>query len=383
MRHNQRPQLQQFFFQLACAAFLTACAHAAPLQAHKVTTLPALKPLPLSTGGRILSSPSPNASSFGGANFTYQWPGTYFRAAFKGTAVYFQVVKGKQILHIVVDGQPLEPLVTPEPGAYELDGLGDREHTISILVATESIDAPNTFGGLAVPAGEKPLNPPRHHRQMEFIGDSHTVGYGNLSATHNCTEDEVWATTDDTQAFGAITAAHYDADYQVNAISGRGVVRNYDGSQGDTLPQAYPWVLFDKQQKYSDPSWKPQVIVIALGTNDFTTRLHPNEPWKSRDDLHRDFEATYARFLQGLRSDHPTALFIVWATDMVDGEIEVEAQKVVQDLKQRGDQHILFLPINGLSFGACNWHPSLADEKVIAGKLEQLIDADPQVWKNQ
>jgi lysophospholipase L1-like esterase len=142
-------------------------------------------------------------------------------------------------------------------------------------------------------------------------------------------------------------------------------------------------VLFDKQQKYSDPSWKPQVVVIALGTNDFTTRLHPNEPWKSRDDLHRDFEATYAHFLQGLRASNPTALFIVWATDMVDGEIEVEAQKVVQELRQRGDQHILFLPINGLSFGACNWHPSLADEKVIAGKLEQLIDADPQVWKNQ
>lgn len=378
-----RHQLQQLFCAAACAAFLTACAHAAPLQAHKVATLPALKPVPMSTGGRILPSPSASVDPFGGTNFTYQWPGTYFKAAFKGTSVFFRVVKGKQILHIVVDGQPVEPLVRPEPGAYDIDGLGEREHTISILVATESIDAPDTFGGFAVPAGEKPLTPPRHHRQMEFIGDSHTVGYGNLSATRNCTEDEVWATTDDTKAFGALTAAHYDADYQINAISGRGVVRNYDGSKGDTLPQAYPYVLFDKQQKYSDPAWKPQVIVIALGTNDFTTRLHPTEPWKTRDELHRDFEANYAHFLQGLRARNPGALFIVWATDMVNGEIEVEAQKVVQDLKLHGDQHILFLPINGLTFGACNWHPSLADEKVIADKLEQLIDADPHVWKNQ
>jgi hypothetical protein len=65
-----------------------------------------------------------------------------------------------------------------------------------------------------------------------------------------------------------------------------------------------------------------------------------------------------------------------------DGEIEAAAQKVVQGLKQRGDQRILLLPIDGLSFGACNWHPSMADEQVIADKLIHRIDADLQVWKN-
>jgi lysophospholipase L1-like esterase len=380
MRHP----LQYFSLALACAALFAASAHAAPLEAHKVATPPALRPLPIATGGRILVTPSPTTNNFGPANYTYQWPGTYFRAAFKGTTVFFQIVKGKQILHIVVDGQPAVPLVHPDPGVYAIDGLTLAAHTIEILIATESQDAPNTFGGFAIPAGEKALPPPRPRpHQIEFIGDSHTVGYGNLSATHDCTEDQVWANTDDTQAFGALTAAHYDADYQINAISGRGVVRNYDGEKADTLPQAYPWVLFDKQQKYTDPKWNPQVIVIALGTNDFTTRLHPSEPWKTRDDLHRDFEATYAQFLQGLRARNPAALFIVWATDMVNGEIEAEAQKVVQARQQQGDHHILFQPINGLSFAACNWHPSLADDGVIADKLIHLIDADKQIWTNQ
>ena len=270
----------------------------------------------------------------------------------------------------------------PDPGVYAIDGLTQAAHTIEILVATESQDAPNTFGGFAVPTDEKPLpSPPRPH-QIEIIGDSHTVGYGNLSATRDCTEDQVWANTDDTQAFGALTATHYDADYQVNAISGRGVVRNYNGTPADTLPQAYPYVLFDKQQKVSDPAWHPQVIVIALGTNDFTTRLHAGEPWKTRDELHASYEATYSQFLQSLRATNPAALIIVWATDMADGEIEAEAQKVVHARQQQGDHSIQFLPIDGLTFSACNWHPSLADEKVIADKLIHIIDADPQVWKN-
>src|SRR6185312_14756892 len=107
--------------------------------------------------------------------------------------------------------------------------------------------------------------------QIEFIGDSHTVGYGNTSRTRECTQDDVWKTTDNSQSFGPLIAGHYAADYQINAISGRGIVRNYNGTPGDTLPVAYPYVLFDKKEEYSDPHWKPQIIVISLGTNDFST----------------------------------------------------------------------------------------------------------------
>ena len=67
---------------------------------------------------------------------------------------------------------------------------------------------------------------------------------------------------------------------------------------------------------------------------------------------------------------------------MADGEIEAEARKVVHARQQQGDHSIQFLPIDALTFSACNWHPSLADDKVIADKLIHIIDADPQVWKN-
>lgn len=329
----------------------------------------------MSVSGRMLTTPA-SAANFGGLDYTCQWPGSYFRAAFQGTRVYFRIVAGDQILHVIADGRAIASLKKPTPGVYELQGLSPGMHQISILVATESQAAPNTFGGFAIPSSEKALNPPPRRRQIEFIGDSHTVGYGNLSTSHACTRDQVWADTDDTKAFGALTAARYDADYQINAISGRGVVRNYDGFQADTLPQAYPYILFDKKQQYSDPAWTPQVIVIALGTNDFSTPLRAGERWKSRDELHADYEATYLRFLEDLRARHPHALLIVWATDMAQGEIESEAQKVVQQMKRRGDQFIAFIPVDGLTFGACDWHPSLADDQTIAGKLIHVIDAE-------
>jgi lysophospholipase L1-like esterase len=281
----------------------------------------------------------------------------------------------------VVDGQAAGVLVKPEAGAYEVEGLSDGKHAISVLVATESQAEPDTFGGFAIPADEKALRPTPRTRQMEFIGDSHTVGYGILSNTRMCTEAQVWARTDDTRAFGALTADHYGADYQINAISGRGVVRNYNGFQADTLPEAYPYVLFDGKQKYEgagygDSGWKPQVVVIALGTNDFSTPLNPGERWKTRNELHADYEATYARFVAGLRARNPGAFFIVWATDAAGSESEAEARNVVQQRQQRGDRRISFLPVEGLSFGACNWHPTVADDRAIADKLVRLIDAE-------
>ena len=374
--------LSRLLFAFSFAAFLSAQADAGQPAVHRVSDLPAVIPLAASTGGRMLTVPS-TASGFGGKDYIHQWPGAYFRAAFEGTRVFFRIVRGDETLLIVVDGQPAMKLIKPEAGVYEVDGLDEGKHAIGIFVASEEMGAPNRFGGFAIPSDGQALRLPPRRRQMEFIGDSHTVGYGDLSPKHECTLDEVRANTDDTKALGAMTAAHYDADYQINAISGRGVIRNYGGWSGDTLLQVYPYVLFYQKQKYMDPAWKPEVLVIALGTNDFSTPLNPGERWKTRDELHADYEATYLRFLQKLRARNPHAYFIVWATDIGGGEIEAEAQKVVWQLIESGDNNVTFLPVHGLSFGGCDWHPSLADQKVISDKLIQLIDADKQAWRSR
>lgn len=365
-----------------CMAFVCATARADGPTVEKAAATPTLTPLRVATSGRMLIARADDRD-FGGKEYAAQWPGAYFRAAFEGTRVFVRVGKSDEILHIVLDDWPAMLLTKPQPGAYEVRRLSPGRHAIGVFVATESQASPNTFGGFGIPTGEKALEPAARKRQIEFIGDSHTVGYGDLSGKRQCTRDEVWADTDDTQAFGAQIARHYDADYQVNAISGRGVVRNYDGFAADTLPEAYPYVLFDKTQRYDDPVWKPQVIVIALGTNDFSTPLNAGERWKTRAALHADYEATYGRFLAGVRTRNPHALMIVWATNMADGEIEAEAQKVVLQLQKQGDRRITFLPIDGLSFSACDWHPSRADHQIIAEKLEHAMDADPQVWQRR
>jgi lysophospholipase L1-like esterase len=309
-----------------------------------------------------------------------QWPGSYVETRFNGRAALFRVGVGEVSLRVTVDeGAPIA-LVRPAPGLYRVGPLAPGAHVLRVQAVSESQAGPTVFGDFRAAAGTRALPPAIPARQIEFVGDSHTVGYGNRSTKSACSTQEVWDTTDTARGLPGLLSERYHADYRVNAISGRGVVRNYDGDPSDTLPAAYPFALFDKARRAADAGWHPQVIVIALGTNDFSTALHANERWKTRAALHEDFERSYARFLSELRARNPQALIVVWATPIAQGEVIAEARATVARLMQGGERRIAFVAVDGLGFGGCNGHPDLADDARIAGAVAAQIDARRDVW---
>ena len=329
------------------------------------------QPLPLTIGGRV------DARADG---YHRQWPGTYFDAAFDGSSAQIAVGPGDVVLNVTVDGRQVAQLVKPRPGLYAITGLSRGRHAVRVQVASESQAGPTVFGGIFAGGGTRALPAPVQTRQIEFIGDSHTVGYGNTSSTRDCTEADVWRTTDTSRGVPAVLAQRYRAAYQVNAISGRGIVRNYDNLQGDTVPVAHPYTLFDKARAFVDPTWHPRLIVIALGTNDFSTPLKPGEPWKTRADLHADYESRYVGFVRRLRARDPQAHILLWATDLADGEIAREVGKVTARLDAAGIGNVGFVAVKGLSFSGCHFHPSVADDRIIADRLAAYVDAHPGLW---
>lgn len=364
---------------LAVALTAAPCAQAAP-ESPAISVVPAsasqVTALPVRVVGRVVTV------RHAGQTFSRrQWPGTYFETGVHGSGALFRVGEGDVKLQISVDGKPVAQLEKPKPGLYRITGLSTGDHRIRVAVASESQAAPTEFGGFYADKGTTswPIKAPS--RQIEFIGDSHTVGYGNTSTTQTCTEDDVWNTTDTAQGIAPRLAARYGADYEVNAISGRGIVRNYNGIAGDTLPQAYPYALFDHTKAPRNPLWHPQVLVIALGTNDFSTPLNPGEHWATREALHSDYEATFVRFLKGLRAANPRAFIVVWGTDLADGEIGREEGRVVQKIRAMGDERITYVPIKNLAFTGCNHHPSLTDDQVIADTIAQTLQSQGPIWE--
>lgn len=357
-----------------CAALLSVALSApAAASAQTLQVSPAIgvqagsKSLPLHVGGRVQRR--------GGA-YLSQWPGAYFETVFSGREVFFRTGEDDVHLRVTVDGQAVSVL-RPGQGLHRIGGLADGDHRLRIEIVSENQTAPVNFEGVfGVPARAMVVGP--RARQIEFIGDSHTVGYANTTSVRDCSDETVWETTDTGAGIAGVLARRYDADYQVNAISGRGVVRNYGGMARDTLPQAYPFTLFDKQVWYADAAWRPQVIVVALGTNDFSTELTPDERWKSREALTEDYEIAYAAFLRGLRLRSPDARIVAWGAE--GSEMAAASQRVVARLRAEGDARIVFAPVAAMGLAACHWHPDLADDRAVAATVATVLDGVGDLW---
>jgi lysophospholipase L1-like esterase len=317
----------------------------------------------------------------------YSWPGVYFEGRFRGTGVGIVLDDADNDYDIAIDGATVATLVTPGRTTHWIKGLSPGVHGVRLVKRTESPWAVGAFGGfVAAPGGAILAKPRPRPRQIEFIGDSYTAGYGNLSATRECSADEVNRTTDADLSFGALTARRLGADYQVNAFSGRGMVRNYNGGEPGTDYRTYydrALLSVDGDVWRNPGTWRPQVVVVGLGINDFSTAINPGEQW-TPETLLAAYRAAYHGFIDKLRARYgPRTTIVVSATYVYNTTVFAEAaRQIVQERNDRGDSRVRYWYYDsaGLDYGGCHWHPSLHDHQLIADRLNDYLATLPLRW---
>lgn len=323
---------------------------------------PRWAPLPVHIGGRVAATPE------GGVEFG--WPGVYIEGRFEGTAVRVRFAAPADHIRVSIDG--VERAVFRAPGEVDtvIGGLAAGTHIVRLEKLTESQAGASRF--IAFDVAGKPLAPRPRARRIEFIGDSFTVGYGNMSATTTCTGEEVHDRTDTSQAFGPLIARALDADYRINAFSGFGMVRNYDGNvPGESLPFLYPRAIPGAAAPAAtDAVWRPQTIVISLGGNDFSTALKPGERWADTAALEAAYRGRYTAFVADLAARQPQARFILVGSDLFFAQVE----KVAAGLETALPGRVATLRLPPLDLGGCHGHPSLADHHRVADLLTRAID---------
>jgi lysophospholipase L1-like esterase len=120
-----------------------------------------------------------------------------------------------------------------------VSGLPAGSHHLLLVKRTEGFsganfgdptgNAPSTFGGLVLDDGASlTALGTAPARKILFIGDSISVGYGVDSSSLTCpAPDYDHPYTNNYRAFTSLTGRRFEADYQVSAVSGHGLVRNY------------------------------------------------------------------------------------------------------------------------------------------------------------
>lgn len=206
------------------------------------------------------------------------WSGTGAQVAFVGTSCKVKLRSTGAVLSVTIDGSPRPDLRLLEPTAdtvVELvRDLRQGPHVLEIGKRTEASVGTVTLQKFLVEGSAGTLTPPPE-RRIEVVGNSITCGYGVLDSAKEHHFDPL--TQDVYSAWAFVAARPLGADLRTTCVSGRGLVRNYDASTSGILPD-----IFERSgpsptsPAWDFSGWKPQVVVVNLGTNDFASYPVPD-----------------------------------------------------------------------------------------------------------
>jgi len=361
---------------------------------HSVT--PDMRTLPLHIGGRVQAIPLPPPMPKGAMIYWHHWPAIYFEGAFVGDRVVLKFDDAGNEYRLLVDGQPPIPFFRPGKVEIAISGLGAKPHRLRLEKVSESFLGHGAFGGFYIPKDERPLPVKSRRRQIEFIGPSGLTGFGDRSTKSECTFDEMARTTDAQQAYPALVAKHFNADYQVNATSGRGLLRNVKEARKEPgLIAIHSSTFIDQIVPYSDPKWQPQMIEI-MPFADFVTDLEAGEKWTSFEQFVDDWTRSYQALVLDLHHRSPRAAFLLdWAdesdvsgpgpdVDLFRKKLAAARRTITEMGRRSGIREIEFITYGSLrgklDQTGCLHHGSLKDHRVTAAWLEGVIDSHPGIW---
>jgi len=351
--------------------------------------------------GRAL--PGSESGALGAAHaLIFDWPGVVIEARFTGRSLSLQLASREVHLEACVDGECQRIHVKGEMKEYPIaQNLKKGEHLLRLSKLSETIESQVELGGFLLEKGGALLpTEVASSRQIEVIGDSYTVGYGVESVGEDglpgvdgrtCNDEKLLRTTNTQRAQGAIAAQLLSADYQINAFSGLGIVRAYNGSKDfSPFPHYYKRVLMNRESPKYNPQrppfglpWRPQVVVVALGTNDFSTPLQPHEStlFADRESLRNQFRHRYAQFLDLLREQYPGVRFALVSTNVgEEDELKEALALLLEEQEKAGHRDLFTVDLSTLTLYGCHWHPDLIDQKRNGKKLAEAI-AQEMKWE--
>lgn len=321
----------------------------------------------------------------------FAFPGIQIEAAFDGTGLdaIFKESGNRNWYDVSIDGA--EPVaMQSEKGVkvHELArGLPSGRHTVKIYKRTEASCGEAAFLGFQVLGGSGLVQgDPVPERRLEFVGDSITCGYGNMISVMNPEKYPFTpANENSAQSWGALAAKALGARFVSTSYSGRGIFRNIDGTTQGVVPQLYDSVFPDRpgRVKWDHALYHPHVVVVNLGTNDYSSEANKKDLDKETFDA--SLRAAWKGFIARLREIHGKNLKVVCVVGPMLGDGYPAGQMalsrdraavsgVVDELKDAGDENIWFLELQPQSapFGE-DWHPDGATHRRMAREITELL----------
>lgn len=295
----------------------------------------------------------------------YGWPGTGAIIRFTGTGLRVRLNDPAHYHTVVIDGE-VQPRLETTAGEQLYDvasGLTDGVHTVELYRRTEGFYGPTVFLGAELDGTLLAPMPPS--RRIEILGDSITCGYGDEGADQYCNFSA--DTENHYVTYGAIAARAVGAELSTVAWSGKGVIYNYGDDTVEPLPELYDRTIPTSGSVTWSFDWQPDVVIVNLGTNDFSTDNDPSQEL---------FVGAYVDLLEQIRAANPGALVLCTVAPLLGGDegalVQGYIDQAIAERAAAGDDRVSRIDLSTAADGwGCDWHPSAATHQAMA---ELLID---------
>ncbi len=260
----------------------------------------------------------------------------------------------------------------------------DEESTVTITIMKYSEPEYAVCGieSITIDSNQLLAPPAPLQRKIQIIGDSITCGYGIEGTVEDLIHNT--ATENPSKAYSVRTAKALQAELEIVAWNGKGVITSYIGDDANTpddswlVPMLYQYTdagcchqYFHEEkkdwEKWNHSNFIPDLILIYLGTNDASyTREIP--------ERNQEFENAYVAFLKEIHHIHPNAKIICMLGTM-DSRLCPTVEKAVDVFSASSPEtEISYLQLpqqldeDGLG---TFWHPTSTTQKKAADLVIQ------------
>ena len=257
----------------------------------------------------------------------------------------------------------------------------NKWHQMRIFKATEAQNGVVTVKNVS--AGRIRNVPIADKKRIEFIGNSITSGMGNDFKEIPCGNGSKWYDQHNAYwSYATRVAEALKVDFMLSSISGAGIYRNWN-SDAPTVPQQYKntYLRLDSLQQWDFTRYKPDIVSIALGTNDLslgdgkTARLPFDE---------KAYTTTYIEFIKTIYSNYPNTQIVLLNSPMVDGnkgQILTGCLKKIQTAvmaEMPEKKPVKVFEFKAVPATGCTGHPTKEEHAMMAAQLvpfmQQVLD---------
>jgi lysophospholipase L1-like esterase len=244
------------------------------------------------------------------------------------------------------------------------------QHKLTIYKSTEAANGNVIFAGvLCQQLVEQPV---QTEKSIEFIGNSITCGMGNDTIDIPCHTDQWYDQHNAYWAYGPIVARALKLNYMLSSVSGIGIYRNWNVEDGPTMPMVYEnrYLNTDASKQWDFSYFTPDIVSIALGTNDFSDGdgIHERHPFDATV-----FSTNYIKFVETIYSHYPATQIALLTSPMITGEKDSLFIQCLTTVKNhfKGSNHkpIAIFQFEGIAPHGCDYHPDIEDHMQMADQL--------------